>query len=137
MSFVAVQSFTNYIDAHIVFGRLQNEGIHCWLKNEATTTLVPMWTTAIGGIQLMVQNEQLQRAGLILKTIADEKKSNCLCPTCFSHNVAYINSLRKPLNWLSAALTFFLGDYALMPEQRYHCFYCGAEFDKPLEAGNN
>jgi hypothetical protein len=137
MSFVSVQSFSNYIDAHIMLGRLKDEGIDCWLRNEATTTIIPIWTTAIGGIQLMVKQEQLQRAGFLLQRMDEEKKINRLCPTCFSHNVEYINSIRKPVNWLSAFVTFILGDFALMPEQRYHCFHCGAEFEKPLEASNN
>lgn len=137
MSFISVQSFSNYIDAHIILGRLQDEGIECWLKNEATSTIIPVWTTAIGGIQLMVKKEQLLRANHLLQRMAEEKKTNRLCPKCFSHNVEYINTIRKPVNWLSAAITFFLGDVALMPEQRYHCFHCHAEFNQPLEAENN
>lgn len=137
MSFVAVQSFSNYIDAHIILGRLKEEGIDCWLKNEATATIIPVWTTAIGGIQLMVVESQLQQAGVVLQRIAEEKMTSRLCPQCFSHNIEYINTMRKPLNWLSAAITFFLGDLALMPEQRYHCFHCEAEFDRPLEPANN
>lgn len=137
MSFIPVQSFSNYIDAHIVLGRLKDGGIDCWLRNEATTTIIPIWTTAIGGIELMVKKEQLQRAGVMLQNMEDEKKSNRLCPKCFSHNVAYINTMRKPMNWLSAIVTFFLGDIALMPEQQYHCFHCHTEFEKPLEASNN
>ena len=34
MDFVAVQYFTNYIDANILLGRMQEEGISCWLKDE-------------------------------------------------------------------------------------------------------
>lgn len=137
MHFIAVQSFSNYIDAHIILGRLKDEGIDCWLKNEATATIIPVWTTAIGGIQLMVKQDQLQKAGLVLQRMAEEKKSSRICPKCYSHEIEYINTMRKPVNWLSAAITFFLGDFAIMPEQRYHCFHCGAEFDKPLEPGNN
>ena len=137
MSFISVQSFNNYIDAHIILGRLKDEGIECWLKNEATTTIIPVWTTAIGGIQLMVKQDHLNRASSVLQRIAEEKKENRLCPHCFSHNVEYINTMRTPVNWFSAAITFLLGDIALMPEQRYHCFHCGKEFEQPLEAGNN
>lgn len=137
MTFVAIQSFTNYIDAHIILGRLQEAGIECWLKNEATTTIIPVWTTALGGIQLMVKKDQFQRADSMLQKIAEEKKATRVCPHCFSHNVEYINTLRKPVNWLSAIVTFFLGDLALMPEQRYHCFHCGAEFERPLDPSNN
>ena len=137
MEFVIIQSFTNYIDAHILLGRLKEEGIHCWLKNEATATIIPIWSNALGGIQVMVNKEQLPEAINILKRIEEEKRSNRSCPRCGSHNIEYINSMCKPVNWLSAAITFFLCDYAIMPEQRYHCFHCGAEFEEPVEAKNN
>jgi DNA-directed RNA polymerase subunit RPC12/RpoP len=128
MDFVILQSFTNYIDAHIILGRMQEENIDCWLKNENTVTVMPIWTNAIGGIQLMVRREQLQEASEVLKNIELERKQNIHCPKCNSHDVEYINTIRKPVNWLSAAATFFLGDYAMMPEQRYHCFSCGEEW---------
>ena len=137
MEFVVIQSFTNYIDAHILLGRLQEEGIQCWLKNEATVTIIPVWNNALGGIQVMVNKDEWQKAADILKIIQDEKRSKFICPQCGSHNVEYINTMRKPVNWLSTAITFLLDDYALMPEQCYHCFHCGAEFKEPVEATDN
>ena len=134
MEFVVLRSFSNYIDAHIVLGRMKDEGIDCWLKNENTTTIMPIWTTAIGGIQLMVNKRQQQQATYILKVIDEERREQMRCPRCNSTEVEYINTVRKPVNWLSAAVSFFLGDYAVMPEQRYHCFNCGQEWkgeDKP------
>jgi hypothetical protein len=128
MRFVIMKSFSNYIDAHILLGRMKEEGVDCWLKNEATTTIMPIWTTALGGIQLMVNEEQLQKAAYILKVIEEETKEKVICPKCSSHDVQYINTMRKPVNWLSAAVTFLLGDYAVLPVQRYHCFNCGEEW---------
>jgi predicted RNA-binding Zn-ribbon protein involved in translation (DUF1610 family) len=128
MSYAVLESFTNYVDAHIILGRLQEEGIDCWLKNENTTTIMPIWTTAIGGIQLMVNQTQFERASTLLANIIAEKRKNVLCPKCGSNEVEFINTMRKPVNWLSAAATFFLGDFAVMPEQRYHCFHCGEEW---------
>lgn len=128
MDFIILKSFTNYIDAHIMLGRMRGEGIDCWLNNENTTTIMPIWTTAIGGIQLMVQEGQLEKASYILKIIEEERKENIACPKCNSIDVEYINTMRKPANWFSAAASFLLGDYAVMPEQRYHCFNCGEEW---------
>ena len=133
MDFVVLKSFTNYIDAHIVLGRMQEEGMDCWLNNENTTTIMPIWTTAIGGIQLMVQREQLERASDILKVIEEERKENISCPKCNSRDVEYINTIRKPINWFSAAVSFLFGNYAVMPEQRYHCFKCGEEWKESEE----
>ncbi len=130
MQFVILKSFANYIDAHIVLGRMKDEGIECWLKNENTSTVMPIWNNALGGIQLMVDKEQEEEAIAILKAIEAERRAQMKCPKCKSGNVEYINTMRKPVNWLSAAVTFFLGDVALMPEQRYHCFTCGQEWEE-------
>jgi transposase-like protein len=89
---------------------------------------MPIWTTAIGGIQLMVNEDQSQRAGDLLKKFEAEKKKVTKCPECGSEDVEYINTMRKPVNWLSAAITFLAGDIAVMPEQRYHCFSCKSEW---------
>ena len=90
---------------------------------------MPIWTTALGGIQLMVDQSQQKKAAYILKVIEEERKETIACPKCNSHDVEYINTMRKPANWLSAAASFLLGDYAMMPEQRYHCFNCGEEWE--------
>ncbi|HZH63515.1 MAG TPA: DUF2007 domain-containing protein [Flavisolibacter sp.] len=131
MDFIILKSFANYIDAHILLGRLEEEGIQCWLKNENTTTLMPIWRTALGGIQLMVNKNQWQRASDLLKEFERERKKTNRCTECGSEDIEYINTMRKPVNWLSAVVTFFLGDVAIMPEQRYHCFNCGHEYNKP------
>lgn len=116
-----------------MLGRMKDAGIECWLKNEATTTIMPIWTNAMGGIQLMVEESDVQAATEILQQIKVEKRQANTCPKCGSHDVEYINTMRKPINWLSAALSFFAGDVAVMPEQRYHCFTCGCEYEKKEE----
>ncbi len=135
MRFIAVKSFSNYIDAHIILGRLQEEGVRCWLNNENTTTIIPVWTTALGGIQLMVNKDQFHQANTLLKQFEAERKSKIICPNCNSHDVEFINTIRKPANWFSAALSFVLGDMAVMPEQRYHCFKCGEEWKEAENVG--
>jgi transposase-like protein len=129
----------NYVEANIILGRLKNEGIDCWLKNENTSTIMPIWNTAIGGIQLMVNSAQAEKASYILRMMEEDKREQINCPSCGSSNVEYINTVRKPVNWVSAAVTFLLGDLALMPEQRYHCFDCGNEWKaaspNPSEGG--
>ena len=70
MDFILLQNFDNYIDAHIVKGRLEDQGIHCWLKDENLSALIvdPILTNAVsGGIKLMVPKDELQRAFEILK----------------------------------------------------------------------
>ncbi len=69
MDFVLFQRFDNYIDAHIVKGRLEDQGVHCWLKDENLSALIvdPVLTNAVsGGIKLMVRKDELEKAIAIL-----------------------------------------------------------------------
>jgi hypothetical protein len=52
-----------------VKGRLEDQGIHCWLKDENLSAIIvdPILTNAIsGGIKLMVAKEELSKALEIL-----------------------------------------------------------------------
>ncbi len=67
MEFSILDVYDNYIPAHITLGRLQEQGIICWLKDENTVTIDPLLSIAVGGIKLMVANHQIERARAILQ----------------------------------------------------------------------
>jgi|SRR3569833_1207548 hypothetical protein len=133
MEFILLESFTNYIDAHILLGRLQEEGINCWLKDENTVTINPIWTGAVGGIKLMVAKEQKERAFELLQQFLQQTKSSLACPKCGSNDIQLISSPRKAINWFSALASFLLGDYAIAANKTWHCFTCDADFKEPVE----
>lgn len=68
MKFILLQVFTNYIDAHIIKGKLEASGIQCWLQDENISALIvdPILTNAIAGIKLMVKEDDLIKAMEIL-----------------------------------------------------------------------
>ncbi|MEJ0106473.1 MAG: DUF2007 domain-containing protein [Bacteroidota bacterium] len=65
--FVILMTFDNYIPAHIALGRLKEEFINCYLQDEYTVTIDPLLSNAIGGIKLMVAEQQAERALEILQ----------------------------------------------------------------------
>ncbi|MFN4315381.1 MAG: DUF2007 domain-containing protein [Chitinophagaceae bacterium] len=75
MRFQLLARFDNYIDAHIAFGRLKEEFINCHLQDEYTVTIDPFLSNAIGGIKLMVAEEQMERALAILSESGDDQVS--------------------------------------------------------------
>ena len=107
MQFIPVWSYDNYISAQIALGRLQEDGIDCWLKDENTVTIDPILTNAVGGIKLMVLNNQVQEALNILNGLQAAYKASLSCPGCGSSNIELVSSPRKPMNWISAIATFF------------------------------
>ncbi len=75
MDFVIINSYNNYVDAHIARGVLEEEGINCWLKDEHTVTIDPILTNAVGGIKIMVHKDQAERAWDILTTLIKEQQA--------------------------------------------------------------
>jgi len=69
MRFLEVKSYDNYIEAHLMMGRLRNEFINCHLMNENSVTIDPFLSNAIGGIKIMVAEPQLGRALEIIKEV--------------------------------------------------------------------
>lgn len=132
MKFVPVWSYDNYVPAHLAMGRLKEEGIDSWLKDENTVTLDPMLTNAVGGIKLMVAEPDAQQAWEILKNQQEAYKATLSCPYCGSHNIELVTSPRKPSNWIMSIFTYSFASFAMGVEHVYHCFKCTREFAEPV-----
>jgi predicted RNA-binding Zn-ribbon protein involved in translation (DUF1610 family) len=132
MEYVLLNSYPNYVDAHIARGVLEEEGINCWLKDENTVTIDPILTNAVGGIKLMVVKSQSERAKELLDRLRRENKAAHACPQCGSHNVELVSTPRKASNWLSVFIGLFATSYAPAIENVYHCFDCSHEWT-PVE----
>lgn len=131
MDFVLLNVYDNYVSAHIAMGRLQEDGINCWLKDENTVTIDPILTNAVGGIKLMVPSVQAERAVDILRMLDQKNKALNPCPKCASHNVELVTTPRKASNWASAFIGLFFTSYAMPVEKVNHCFDCAFEY--PVE----
>jgi predicted RNA-binding Zn-ribbon protein involved in translation (DUF1610 family) len=128
MQFVPIYSYDNYVSAHIAMGRLEEDGINCWLKDENTVTIDPILTNAVGGIKLMVASSQAERAAGILRTLANQHKALFPCPKCGSLDIDQVSSARKASNWASVIIGFFFTSYAMPVETVFHCFNCAHEY---------
>jgi predicted RNA-binding Zn-ribbon protein involved in translation (DUF1610 family) len=138
MSFVPLRAYDNYISAHIAMGRLQEEGIVCWLKDEYTVTIDPVLTNAIGGIKLMAETSQSEKAAAILRTIDNQYRAVHPCPQCQSLNIELVSTPRKASNWASFIIGFLFTGFAPKVDMVYHCFNCGHEYPfEEKQAGNS
>ncbi len=92
-----------------------------------------MLSNAVGGIKLMVSNHQLNDAVVLFNNWQEERRKQFSCPFCGSNNIEFITTPGKPANWLSAVLTWMLGNYAIGVEKSWHCFDCKKDFKDPVE----
>lgn len=127
--FVPIRTYDNYIPANLVLQRLEAEEITAYLQDENTVTVVPMYSMAVGGIKLMVHEEQAPRALELLKEWDADYKEAAACPKCGSHNILLVPQAANPANWFVAIATWFFGNYAVSAKDVYKCHNCGHEFE--------
>jgi hypothetical protein len=128
MEIALLNVYTNYVDAYIAKGVLEEQGIACWLQDENTVTIDPVLTNAVGGIKLLVKKEELGNAGYILQQLRKEQKASVKCPKCGSHNIELVSTPRKASNWVGAILGLLFTNYAIPVKKVSHCFDCSHEF---------
>lgn len=135
MDLITVKTFDSYFLANIILGRLQSEGIECYLKDEATVTMDPILTNAIGGIKLVVKKENVAEVTSILKRYDEEYLNAATCPQCAAHQFSYI---AKPgiTNFLTAIFTTLFANYAVATDYVYQCGQCGYESERLPGFGN-
>jgi Putative prokaryotic signal transducing protein len=64
--FITVLTSTYPQDLYIIKGRLESEGIYCFLKDELTVQSNNFYSNAVGGVKLQVLEEDVERARAIL-----------------------------------------------------------------------
>ena len=66
-SFTTIKTFMFPSESYILKGRLESEGVNCYLKDELQVQTNPLNSNAIGGVKLQVQSDQLEDAKRILE----------------------------------------------------------------------
>ncbi|MBN2745375.1 MAG: DUF2007 domain-containing protein [Bacteroidales bacterium] len=118
----------NVIDAHLIKGRLNSEGIECFLTNENFTNLFPMYNNMLGsGIQIIINENDLQIARELLKDKIQPDNTHLVCPHCGSTQIVLGFGRFK---WLKI-FNIFLVVLAMFPignlKPKYYCKNCKSE----------
>jgi hypothetical protein len=61
-----IRTYENYIHAHMALGQLDEHGIKGHLQDEFSVTIDPLLTNAIGGIKLIVADDDISEAITVL-----------------------------------------------------------------------
>lgn len=66
MNWMTILSFTYPHDAHLAKAKLESEGIEVYVKDEMTVQAVNFYSNAIGGVKLLVEDTEYEKAHNIL-----------------------------------------------------------------------
>lgn len=86
-------------EAHVIKSRLESDGIRASLMDEKTIDSDPLISQAIGGVKLLVHNDDLERALRIYNEIRiyekDDSGKLIHCKKCSSSKILVAPSQRK------------------------------------------
>ncbi len=69
MSLVTIKTFSDSYEANICKGRLEAEGIKCFIKNESFIAANPLLSLAAGNYQLQINEKDAEK---VLKILGDK-----------------------------------------------------------------
>ncbi|MCP9611738.1 DUF2007 domain-containing protein [Coprobacter tertius] len=140
-SIVVLRTFENAGEANLVKSKLLSYGIPCFLSDENTVTLYPLFNQALGGIRLNIFYRDKEEAMRIIDEEPDEIDPNnehslllekdCIVrPYCGSDNVRYGTATEKKFRWITIIISLILTIYPFVIRRAYHCFACHKDFKK-------
>ncbi len=98
-------------EAYVTKSKLDSEGVKTMLMDETTIDSDPLISGAIGGVKLLVHNDNLQKASEIYNDIRtyqkDEDGKDIFCPKCKSNRILVAPLHRK--NIIYMLFPFFEG----------------------------
>jgi hypothetical protein len=132
LKLIPIASYTYTSEAMIYKAKLQSEGIQVYLQNEHTINTDPLLSNAVGGVQLLVSQDEVMVAKKILNDIPSfivDNDGNLLnCKKCHqSKIVSYTNILDKK-TFLGFIPVFIFGGLPWYAKHKYYCENCKTAF---------
>jgi tetratricopeptide (TPR) repeat protein len=131
---VTLATYSHPLEAHIVKGRLESEGIWSFVADENMVVANWLYSNAVGGVKLQVREEDVENAQRILADgpgeidweegeegeereidEGDVENEPEQCPICDSHRIRYEKFAKRPLflSWflLGFPIPFLRGEW--------------------------
>lgn len=135
MKLVLLKTYDNSIEAHMLKSKLESEGIRCYIFDEYTVTLNPIFSNAVGGIRVMIDAADQDAATKLFIEIQNSKLINQTnevihCSKCGSEDFYdYFKSFRGVSGVLSILFSFAFFTYPIFYKTVYKCKKCGEEIE--------
>ena len=88
MDTIVLTTCNSAIEANLIKGMLENNGIRCFLTNENFSNLMPHYNGVMGaGVQIVIDENDVEQATALLSS--QTKENEIVCPNCGSLNISY------------------------------------------------
>ena len=128
---IVLRRFRDLPEAMMAQGKLDSAGIECHLADDNTVRMDWMWSNAIGGVKLLVREEDAPEAAHLLDQPIPERLdvpevgeyAQPTCPSCGSLDVSF-DELNKTLSYGSV----FIGLPVPIHRRGWTCHDCGQKW---------
>jgi Putative prokaryotic signal transducing protein len=124
MAFKQIASYDNYLLANMTLGLLEENNINCHLKDENIVTIDPFLNPAVGGIKLMVDETQFDRANNLLKDSETAYLDDILCPYCHKKGLVAEEKINAPQNFWGKLKNQIAYGQTATYSKKYRCKNC-------------
>jgi hypothetical protein len=132
---VTLETYYDPILAEIIKGKLEANGISCYLADDNMSVIMPIYNQAIGGVKLRVFEHDLEKAKLIIAEddnleTEEEPVDNydVACPHCGSTNTRYGDAIENKYDLVATIVAFIFFTLPFYARRTWHCFNCGKDF---------
>lgn len=126
MELITLKSFDNYFLGNLTLTKMQDAGIECYLYNETGATVLPVGGNSIGGIKLVVRQEDYKQAAALMELFDEEYIRSVKCPRCEANDFVLITK-HFSTNIITTLLNKLFSDNTIELQYIYHCENCGYE----------
>ena len=130
MNFKRIASYDNFMLANMTLGMLQENEINCHLKDEHIVTIDPLLNPAVGGIKLLVEEKDYDRALSIMKEAEYDYVKEIPCPDCKSFSLAVEEKINTPQDFWGRLKNQALYGQTSTYRKNYRCTNCNHLFSE-------
>lgn len=128
MQFKQIASYDNFLLASMTMGLLSENDIKCQLKDEHIVTIDPLLNPAVGGIKLLVEEKDFDRAVSIMKAAEEAYIKDIPCPDCNSLSLQVEEKINNPPGFWDRLKNQVLYGQPSTYSKQYRCTSCKHSF---------
>ena len=130
MNFKQIATYDNYLLASMTMGLLTENEIKCQLKDEHIVTMDPLLNPAVGGIKLLVEEKDYDRALALMKEAEDAYVKDIPCPRCKSLSLTVEEKINNPQDFWGKLKNQVLYGQTSTYSKNYRCSNCKEIFSE-------
>ncbi len=130
MNFKQIASYDSYVTANITMGLFTENEIKCQLKDEYVVTMDYFLSNAIGGIKLLVEENDYERAVALMKEAEDDYLKDIPCPNCSNLSLTVEEKINNPTEFWGKLKNQVLYGQTSTHSKGYRCTNCKKYFSE-------